>query len=41
MTPEEFKEVIDDYSKTLDKLFAEKSEYEKELKNNLGMMKYE
>ena len=41
MTPEEFKEVIDDYSKTLDKLFSEKSECEKELKNNLGMMKYE
>ena len=41
MTSEEFKETIDEYSKTLDKLFNEKSECEKELKKNLGMMKYE
>lgn len=41
MTPDEFKETINGYEKELDKLFTDKNECEKELKNNIRMMNYE
>ncbi|KXK13683.1 MAG: N-6 DNA methylase [Chloroflexi bacterium OLB14] len=41
LTPEQFAQKMDDYKKNLDSLFAESQKLEKEIKKQLGELKYE